>query len=1672
MNFVIKKHSKISKLFNPIVIVFALILIASTYSLLRDLSTSGLRPFGVINDIFAQVTGTATINQTTTAALSGDYQIIDSWGRCLVDNPNAKKKIQTVAESGYSTGLDITSKAGLNQGLPLSSSDWGTEMDFMKAANINMSYIEMLAISPGDSGIASTFVQEANAEGKFPVIRLCYVGGCKFSGGANDIVKFYTDLENELAGKDVVYVGVVGPNEPNTGTPTEMSGFGLADNDYAAAVDMSNNAAKRLQFARAENGGHMYIAPVIFNMPNGVDIPEYLFSTTHATINPELYDFLMGNTYNIADGSAVNWYETYGMKKYVEDHSELLTLISEFGYSAGTLAQFKQSYQTLCNDDTVDGILFYRPDNPELPAGEPGNRQDPPINSKVLNQIISTCSKEPQKLKSKNSAWLNCNFDSCISKDYTYSSRSIAHPVTPVIVTSSGAPNSKAPASCNPNAYSVYNSQNVLNIGASNKDQSKIILIGDSETFNDPLPNSINIGAPGASTYWFLGNDPIDPNNSSKTKAKKDFENSLNLNAFAAIIMLGTNDCGGVDITKFKENLTSIAKQYAQAGIIPILSTFPERDVGTATAHKLPGCENTTDTFNSAIKSIASTNGWPLRDGTQMVEISDLGDDGLHISDYSCLDSGTNELLNKLRAILGGAPFKDGSYEADYTSAPSQDSNQKAWLTIKCSGDGCTAKQINTIQTWLPIKSLGSTTATNSTKYRSDTPSCVELATQVHSDQYDLLNQFAGKLSSGSSTYPMPWLGSLINCLSEMADYTQDFAGQPQVQQDFNPHPFSKKSEADIETKSDIARGLAKSPINSESVDKIYAELENTTIEIPDERSICLKDNKTGVENCYDSSSAEVLKLFKAYDAFSVPANYYDLDYKNSLGTLSNMIYLQNKDDMLPGPEINVGSDSTNFSAGDLCRRYGIRKIDDETKNNYRFTENLNCTLNPQALFDSNQIIYCSSVLSNFTLQSDAFKNGELSYFTDSRYANCLTYNPSSKDRIEYATQNYANAPSYNIEGAYDALYKLYLRLENEMSAGNKKVVFQKDIGWTAEVDSIIRDGNQPVDLGDYLYKGEYNTSQCVSVDFFDNKTAKARGGSVKKSTSYYEELGALEPMQEWIDVYTKGTSVPDVQEGFVTSVSSAITTDQQLSQGVTNPFYDPADVTKPNNDKKSILVSGLASQFLNFPLLTCDQVRVGENYSNEELFNALRSMDRYKSLSDDQVQQLADQVWPLKNKVEKGSIPACIALSNDNEIQDTMAQFLCNQGYSIPGVCNANSELNKCIYKDDEITSSQYTCPVTSNGNTAICIEGPLVGTHASSHLNALDLAGDTLVAPFDGVVAKAVTAYPYCIGGGTAGGAVFYTGMFQGQKTTLFFYHIKVTSGLQGKTFKKGEVIANTVTASDPSVTSTSCLGSPQHSHIEISNDKFQTNQPGDIRSIIYGMGCKQGSASSCQLQSDSTLQCDSEQLPPNIIPGGKCNEFNCGLGTNNDFASSLQCITSLGYLRGDTDKAVDIYGPFCDNETYKSGVLPFGHNLMQFYDSYLKPGTTGGRVCSELPPDQARPEDIGMACPTFSIRYGTEAYNYYRGALIRCPIPEDQRGWTSANSFGRDPVDLADYLMNTLNVNYNGLYLKNTPKSKVVAVLTQAKQQNINPFIILGIWGTESWFGQFSAQCNSTS
>ncbi len=210
----------------------------------------------------------------------------------------------------------------------------------------------------------------------------------------------------------------------------------------------------------------------------------------------------------------------------------------------------------------------------------------------------------------------------------------------------------------------------VCEIYSPDKETSYILKVGDSITHDsgylpadqlDGISRVDNIAYPGASTYWF-DRDPTGAQNPEDIYTLYDdvYQPSIQSNAFVAVIMLGTNDCGGVSTPDYISRLETIASQYEKNGIIPILSTIPPR--------KVPCAGSLEKEYYDAITSLASENEWPLRvvnfrqySGKEDLVINNISDlitndqlkgDGIHISDYSTINEETSELLVNLKAFI------------------------------------------------------------------------------------------------------------------------------------------------------------------------------------------------------------------------------------------------------------------------------------------------------------------------------------------------------------------------------------------------------------------------------------------------------------------------------------------------------------------------------------------------------------------------------------------------------------------------------------------------------------------------------------------------------------------------------------------------------------------------------------------------------------------------------------------------------------------------------------------------------------------------------------------------------------------------------------------------------------------------------------------------------------
>ncbi len=1351
----------VSALFLILFILFSFTIIRETKGPLWDF----------LNTIVAQITGGSTgLSDYAEKIKKGEVVVEDAFGRCILTNPrNKKNPTQKVSQAGRSV-FDLESKAGINMGITLGQEDGVLDYVLGKSSNkgsqdLGMSYILSIATDPNEVESAYNFIEKANNEGLMPIIRLCYPGGCKFDSDTK-IINFYQQLNEKIATTDYIFTGVVGPNEPGTGG--EMDAFGLSSapgaikGSYSTLVRWSNNAANALQQYRVENGGNMYIVPVAFNMSNtqNDDVKAYLYENN---LNYDLFDYLMGNTYVIQGIGAEYFYDQPGrsIKAKILEHDNLQMLISETGYfpdpslvghvtedviKQNGESKLKASYENLCNDETVDGLMFFRP-FPDDELGSPAPRQDPSISADVIKEIVDSCDEVPKKT-SQSSSWLNCNFDSALyEKNVTFTGNS-----SPAVVASTPV---ASPTNASKENYDLVNTQKICSIYAKNSSAKNIVVIGDSNTKRDGyMPvNSLNdIGITKvyknseneAFSKWFIQSTNYNVRTGSFPDPVLNFEQVVSSSdIFAAVIMLGTNGCYATESPEeLKANLAEIGNRLVAANKIPILSTIPyfrEPAVNLCSKEQV-------DAKNNAIIELAKEpdKGWPVRFADKIIKVRGLNStsedhlsgDGVHIANFNPINSQTKAMLLDIKNTCdkidgsGGASSDTNSaivvetnsslknarpffteFKNDYTEP-----KKAAGLKVACSGDDCNAKAQKTVQVSLPIKNIGNNSAYG-TKTKRYSPVCPDVAIMLSNPNYDALNQYAGQLKDPSGTsYPMPWLGSAIDCASQLKLHSNDFGRFTDLEVISNPGSLS--GWAKKEAKDDKSRSR-----NLTSLVAYFGSInEDRTNIVADERGTCIVDKKTKQTiSCFENSQVALINGEGIYTPFR--SNKYFAPNTNP----NKMSFIQDRSNYIPGPELVLEKESTVWSGkgGEVCMVYGKRKLPGYSHAVLKVSGDISCTFENKLITVNKVQQRCSKFLSQKCINDG---NCILKDANVSIYNLCVKYNYKPEDKVYAYTNNFASVTPYTITDIYDALYRMYQQLQTQMSERNFKLLIRQNVGWRSQVDSIIRDLNNKVDFGPYLYEGgttEYDASDvkignnlklsgAISPvkpgNMFDNKSALAKGNPRKTQYQYYDWVGYFDLMQEWMMAYTNNTVL-------------------NSEFPISNPLYNKQG--EPNSDREFILVNNdlssdkkiPASYFLSSSILTCDQVEVCKVYSK----SGLKAKFNYSESLASSLCPL-DSLDPEKNPngpaFDKEAKINCVTQREDTRQPDELAKFLCSRGYVLDGICN-----NKCVVAPDETevapiitgTYDKVTCPLPP-GNK--CFQGPYGNyTHCGGDFSTLPL-------------------------------------------------------------------------------------------------------------------------------------------------------------------------------------------------------------------------------------------------------------------------------------------------------------------------------------------------------------
>ncbi len=159
---------------------------------------------------------------------------------------------------------------------------------------------------------------------------------------------------------------------------------------------------------------------------------------------------------------------------------------------------------------------------------------------------------------------------------------------------------------------SLGNSGNVKGISTEmcslNDRQGRVIVIGDSITNSSAyMPGATKISRDGAGSDWFV------PQEDPLSEMGSYYYNSVlpeikNGGAFA-VVMLGTNDCGGQEPGFLIANLDKLTRVLVENKIIPIISEIPQRSPSAPTK-----CLGGTNRYNEALKNFADTKGFPFRE--------------------------------------------------------------------------------------------------------------------------------------------------------------------------------------------------------------------------------------------------------------------------------------------------------------------------------------------------------------------------------------------------------------------------------------------------------------------------------------------------------------------------------------------------------------------------------------------------------------------------------------------------------------------------------------------------------------------------------------------------------------------------------------------------------------------------------------------------------------------------------------------------------------------------------------------------------------------------------------------------------------------------------------------------------------------------------------------------
>ncbi len=1160
-----------------IVVLLGFVFIFATIGLINDISTwKGVRPFGVISDVLAQVTGFGLNTGKLAKQLDGGGNLLESNDRCQIIDPN-KAEIKTASQLSRLALPSLEGNmGGANTAIVL---DGGYDSELNEkilkyASDLGMSYnLGMVtANSPTSQEAAAQFIKQTNALGMLPIIRLCAAGFCSFQD-QNQIIDFYTKVHS-LTSPDEYFLGVIGPNEPGSGEPAlEMNGF-VGGLNYDALLNETDQVAKALQGLRPSgiNAGHMLLAPAIFNLTNAVnnDVKEYLYSGR--IFNPEYYDYLLGNTYELSVGvSAYDFYvngaETNGentLKEYA-DGKDIPVIISEFGaffenYQGrrqAALEEQTQSFAKFCQDGNVEGVLFFRSflnENGSVALNDElvwKDRHGMTPSEHAL--IIGDCPVQ-KKPGFKDFSWANCNFDSCIyPKEYSTSSTASA---------------------CGEEL--------------------------ESRTFNIDNGAALKVKC---------------ENNNCTTQMIGTVEVALPIKQF------GSNSSAGTSALPFTPICAEVASYYANSEVDALNQFAGILTTGVTTSSRIDNLYTGKTALSNPIAVISDSQGAPgpergdflpqewFTTVNRSAAIAGSSARGFADASYPIpSDLASNTTVVIWLGTNDCPSFDLEGFKLDINNIISNLENQSIiFVPIPLRSDGlCSDSKVNSFNEFLKSLDNGSSIKYLNVSYNASNKDSFLYSDGVHIDNYKPINEgLYSLISSGtasivnfnnidsqlasidlSKAYPMPWLGSAINCSAELILASQEFARLPD-KASLNPGSSTLETIKELNSKDNpFGTTFWEENFSQKGGSSIYPLPWNDVSKtVQDEKALCIDS----LGFCLDKGVAsDIIDGLRDYLPQNTPSKYR----KTTCG--EDTIYLENRSNYIIGPEVQVQDKTQVWSGtgGEVCRKYANRKNEKDVLAGVDYPGQLggvnseqyqaaalDCQIENKSIIANGISFYCPNIsyLSTFSFCTlDKIKKGECSI--PAEYAECLKYNQQGGDEIYIKTDKWPNNPNYDIPGVYDSLYRMYQRLQTQMSERGLKMVFRENLAWKTEVTSKVRDANRPLSesndrgLPDVIpnqYAQDLDSCELPS-NIYNNEFLLAKTNPTRTEYQYYDWLGYLDVLQEMSVAYTKDSTF-----------SAEKLTD--------NPNYGKNNAA--NNTRRKVLETGLASVTTSFPVVTCDQV-------------------------------------------------------------------------------------------------------------------------------------------------------------------------------------------------------------------------------------------------------------------------------------------------------------------------------------------------------------------------------------------------------------------------------------------------------------------------------------------------